>query len=705
MNPFNFQHSLKNVPLPSHMQYRRMLISSIEKFITRLRWDLIHRKNKTDSHINNNYGFKTTAKPRAQPELTAFEDDLFQLAKDVEFRAVNNPFQTELRQHINEIRNSSEIIVKADKSSNLYKVPVDSYKKLVDDNVTATYKLSSDSEVKKVNREAAKISKKLKIHERVDRYIESNAFVTIKDHKENFPGRVQCRLLNPAKSNIGKISKKILADAVKKIKVKAEVNLWRNSTEVIDWFSKIQNKRNVSFLKFDVVQFYPSISEDLFSKALDWTKTYYTFSMDDLEIIHHSRKSFLFHNKKPFVKKNNPNFDIAMGAFDGAECCELVGLFMLHKLKNLIKKENIGLYRDDGLAVVEGSGPEVDRIRKKVEKVFKEVGLGVTAVTNMKSTDFLDIFFDLESESYKPFRKNEDVLPVYINNKSNHPKTTKKTIPDGIAKRISNLSASKQVFDQQIAPYKTALSLAGYNKELIYTEHKKKKNRHRKIVWFNPPHSDNVKTNVGSKFLKLVDKHFKRSNLANIYNRKTIKISYSCMNNMESIISNHNRKLLQNVENSNQQTRRRECNCSDGVATCPVNGKCLHGNIIYKAAVTTVDDNQTFNYIGQTGNNFKERYNNHNSDFESDTKHNSTVLAKHIWKLNHATPEPRDHTIEWSIAHYSQSYSPESKRCQLCNLEKTLILFDYEQNLLNERSELMNKCPHRRKYLLMNYLN
>ena len=135
MNPFNFQHSLKNVPLPSHMQYRRMLISSIEKFITRLRWDLIHRKNKTDSHINNNYGFKTTAKPRAQPELTAFEDDLFQLAKDVEFRAVNNPFQTELRQHINEICNSSEIIVKADKSSNLYKVPVDSYKKLVDDNV------------------------------------------------------------------------------------------------------------------------------------------------------------------------------------------------------------------------------------------------------------------------------------------------------------------------------------------------------------------------------------------------------------------------------------------------------------------------------------------------------------------------------------------------------------------------------------------
>ena len=157
----------------------------------------------------------------------------------------------------------------------------------------------------------------------------------------------------------------------------------------------------------------------------------------------------------------------------------------------------------------------------------------------MKATDFLDIYFNLELNTYKPFRKNEDGLPLYINNKSNHPKTIKNQLPDMIAQRISNLSSSRQVFDQQIGPYKTALNLAGYDKNLTYKEHKGKRNRHRKIIWFNPPYSDNVKTNIGCKFLKLIDKHFKNSNLAQIYNRKTIKISYSCMNNMEAIISSH----------------------------------------------------------------------------------------------------------------------------------------------------------------------
>ena len=698
MNPFNFPHSLKNIPLPSQMQYRRTLVSSMEKFVTRLRWDLIHRKNKTDGHTHNNYGFKTTAKPDLQHELAAFEDDLYLLAKNVEFCNVKNSFQSELKQHIGNIRNSSEVIVKADKSNNLYRVPVKDYKKLVDNNVTSKYKLSNDREVMKVNKEAAKIAENLNIGNRVDRYIKSNAFITVKDHKDNFPSKIECRLLNPAKSNIGKISKQILSNAVLNIKSKTEANLWTNSKEVITWFSKIQNKSNLSFLKFDVVQFYPSISEELFSNTLDWAKAYHMFSENDLEIIHHSRKSFLFHNNKPWVKKNNPNFDIAMGAFDGAECCELVGLFMLHKMQNLIQKGNIGLYRDDGLAVVEGSGPEVDRLRKKEDKVFKDVGLDIKVITNMKATDFLDIYFNLELNTYKPFRKNEDGLPLYINNKSNHPKTIKNQLPDMIAQRISNLSSSRQVFDQQIGPYKTALNLAGYDKNLTYKEHKGKRNRHRKIIWFNPPYSDNVKTNIGCKFLKLIDKHFKNSNLAQIYNRKTIKISYSCMNNMEAIISSHNRKVIQNDEVQNQQILNpnpRQCNCREGIASCPLDGKCLQGPLVYKATVNS--NNEIANYIGLAGNNFKERYRTHKSSLETRNENNSTALSKYVWNFK---DKMIDHTIKWSIIQFAPTYSPETGKCQLCNLEKTLILIANEPNLLNQRNEMMNKCRHRRKHLL-----
>ena len=48
-------------------------------------------------------------------------------------------------------------------------------------------------------------------------------------------------------------------------------------------------------------------------------------------------------------------FDVTMGSFDGVNTCDLVGLYLLDKLSNLIRRENVGLYRDDGLAAINGS--------------------------------------------------------------------------------------------------------------------------------------------------------------------------------------------------------------------------------------------------------------------------------------------------------------------------------------------------------------
>ena len=64
-----------------------------------------------------------------------------------------------------------------------------------------------------------------------------------------------------------------------------------------------------------------------------------------------------------------------MGSFDGAEACELIGLFILDKLKHLIDPKHIGIFRDDGLAGIPGSGPEVERKRKQVCKIFKALDL------------------------------------------------------------------------------------------------------------------------------------------------------------------------------------------------------------------------------------------------------------------------------------------------------------------------------------------
>ena len=81
----------------------------------------------------------------------------------------------------------------------------------------------------------------------------------------------------------------------------------------------------------------------------------------------------LFHDGNAWVKKEgNPLFDATMGSYDGVEVCELVGLYLLGKLAPLIGTKNVGLYRDDGLAVIhQANGPKKDRIRKDIIAYFK----------------------------------------------------------------------------------------------------------------------------------------------------------------------------------------------------------------------------------------------------------------------------------------------------------------------------------------------
>ena len=94
-----------------------------------------------------------------------------------------------------------------------------------------------------------------------------------------------------------------------------------------------------------------------------------------------------------------------MGALDSPEACELVGLFLLSNLERLIPKDQIGLYRNDGLAVVELSGSEVGRLKKKVVKLFSEHNLRITTEVNIKDTDFLDVVFILQTGLTDPSRR------------------------------------------------------------------------------------------------------------------------------------------------------------------------------------------------------------------------------------------------------------------------------------------------------------
>ena len=107
----------------------------------------------------------------------------------------------------------------------------------------------------------------------------------------------------------------------------------------------------------------------------------------------------------------------------------------------------------------------------------------------------------------------------------------------------------------------------------------------RKIIWFNPPFSKSVKTNIGKIFLQLLSKHFpKNHKIHKIFNRDAVKISYSCMKNIGSIISAHSWNILNPIVNPYG------CNCRVK-SSCPLNGECLTPKIIYRANVSNDANN------------------------------------------------------------------------------------------------------------------
>ena len=107
----------------------------------------------------------------------------------------------------------------------------------------------------------------------------------------------------------------------------------------------------------------------------------------------HSRKTLLFWKDSTWVKEEgNEDFDIPKGCYNGAEICKLVGIDIQNKLCKLMNKKDFGLYRDNGLGILRNtSGPEADRKRKSIIKIFKECGLSITCEVNKKIVDFLDV--------------------------------------------------------------------------------------------------------------------------------------------------------------------------------------------------------------------------------------------------------------------------------------------------------------------------
>ena len=135
----------------------------------------------------------------------------------------------------------------------------------------------------------------------MQKYSNKECFVTLKDHKKNFIGRPECRLISPAKNELGRVVKIKLEEINREIRYTTGVNQWQSTQKAIDWFNHIKNPEEYEFLKFDIVSFYPSIKPELLKNAINFARSVkgIIISKADEEMILHCRKSFLFCEKQP----------------------------------------------------------------------------------------------------------------------------------------------------------------------------------------------------------------------------------------------------------------------------------------------------------------------------------------------------------------------------------------------------------------------
>ena len=158
----------------------------------------------------------------------------------------------------------------------MYELSKDEHDKLLSNNITKTYRKCSSTAKRHIDKEARELSKHLELDNRMEQYAERNAFITLKDHKDNFTRNLPCRLINPSKSEMGRVAKACLDKIVQDITAITNANQWRNTSSVIQWFNSIKCKSKSRFIKFDIAEFYPSISEDLHNNSLKYASGFTT---------------------------------------------------------------------------------------------------------------------------------------------------------------------------------------------------------------------------------------------------------------------------------------------------------------------------------------------------------------------------------------------------------------------------------------------
>jgi hypothetical protein len=142
-----------------------------------------------------------------------------------------------------------------------------------------------------------------------------------------------------------------------------KLNQWKNTKSVLSWFNKVTDKSQYSFIAFDVLDFYPSISIDLLKAALDFASKYDNVTDTEREIILHAKKSCLYNSGKHRRKKSSSNlFDVTMHGIalmvqNHVNWSDLYCYTLIITMKHGNK---FGLYRDDGLGIIKATPRQIE---------------------------------------------------------------------------------------------------------------------------------------------------------------------------------------------------------------------------------------------------------------------------------------------------------------------------------------------------------
>ena len=152
---------------------------------------------------------------------------------------------------------------------------------------------------------------------------------------------------------------------------------------------------------------------------------------------------------------------------------------------------------------------------------------------------------------------------------------------------------------------------------------------------------------------------------------------------MASHISAHNKKVLNSKIEAEVKT------CKHFAHPCPLQNRCNEGPLVYQADVST--NRTTKTYYGLAGTTFMRRYGNHKSNLENREDYGTALSNMYD---NNVIFDPK-----WSVKKKAQVYSEGANYCDLCLTEKTIILLA-DKNYINIRSEILQNCPHIRKFPL-----